>query len=157
MKRFFAFAALALLGANSLRAADSAIMAPLRTQYEITSSLMYNMVEAIPEDKYDFKPVPEVRSFREQMQHVIAGAQGCQRLAQQRQSGQGQIALQLEQLLGPGVEGAERSVRSQHQPALGQGLEPLAQLLRRQRPGLSGGWRPPVSDRKSTRLNSSHT
>ena len=37
-----------------------------------TSTLLYNMIEAIPEEKYDFKPVPEVRSFREQMQHVIA-------------------------------------------------------------------------------------
>jgi uncharacterized damage-inducible protein DinB len=29
-------------------------------------------MEAISEDKYDFKPTPEVRSFREQIQHVIA-------------------------------------------------------------------------------------
>lgn len=72
MKKFLSLAALTVLLATSLRASDAAIMAPLRTQYEITSSLLLGMVEAIPEDKYDFKPVPEVRSFREQMQHVIA-------------------------------------------------------------------------------------
>ena len=72
MKRILSTAVALLLTATGLRAADATIMAPLRAQYEITSSLILGMVEAIPEDKYDFKPTPEVRSFREQMQHVIA-------------------------------------------------------------------------------------
>jgi uncharacterized damage-inducible protein DinB len=65
--------AILIIPAGSLlRAADATIAEPLRAQYEITSTLIFNMISAIPEDKYDFKPTPEVRSFREQMQHVIA-------------------------------------------------------------------------------------
>ncbi|MSO19978.1 MAG: DinB family protein [Acidobacteria bacterium] len=75
MKRYLCAMVLVTAGviaAGRLQAADAAIAAPLRAQYETTSSLMLGMVEGIPEDKYDFKPTPEVRSFREQMQHVIA-------------------------------------------------------------------------------------
>lgn len=75
MKRhqwLFALTLLMALSPARLHAAEAAIMAPLREQYEITSALILNMVSAIPEEKYDFKPTPEVRSFREQMQHIIA-------------------------------------------------------------------------------------
>jgi uncharacterized damage-inducible protein DinB len=73
MKGFCLGVILALAaGVGTLRAGDATIAEPMRSQYEITSSLIFNMVSAIPEEKYDFKPTPEVRSFREQMQHVIA-------------------------------------------------------------------------------------
>jgi uncharacterized damage-inducible protein DinB len=32
-----------------------------------------DMAEHFPEDKYDYKPTPEVRSFKEQMLHVASG------------------------------------------------------------------------------------
>lgn len=74
-------------GATRMQAADAAIAAPLRAQYETTSSLMLGMVEGIPEDKYDFKPTPEVRSFREQMQHVIAENNNYLNLMNQQPTG----------------------------------------------------------------------
>lgn len=61
-----------LLGSAQMHAADSKIVGSLRTQYEITSTLVMGMANAIPEDKYDFKPTPEVRSFREQLTHLVA-------------------------------------------------------------------------------------
>ena len=32
---------------------------------------MLTIAAAVPEDKYDFKPVPEVRSFREMLMHMV--------------------------------------------------------------------------------------
>ena len=42
----------------------------LRKQWEATRSLVVGLAEAIPEAKYDYKPTPEVRSFREQLVHL---------------------------------------------------------------------------------------
>ena len=52
-------------------AADCDIVGPLRVQYDITKDLVLGMANAIPEAKYDFKPTPEVRTFREQLVHLI--------------------------------------------------------------------------------------
>ncbi len=54
-----------------MHAAESDIVGPLRVQYEITRNLILGMADAIPEAKYDFKPTPEVRTFREQLIHLI--------------------------------------------------------------------------------------
>ena len=59
------------LGTVQLRAADSNIVKALREQYDVTSALVMGMAEAIPEEKYGYKPTPEVRSFREQLQHLV--------------------------------------------------------------------------------------
>lgn len=48
------------------------MVGPLKTQWENTRNLVVGIAEIIPEDKYDFRPTPEVRSFREQLQHLIA-------------------------------------------------------------------------------------
>jgi uncharacterized damage-inducible protein DinB len=52
-----------------VQAADD-IVGPLRTQWGVTRDLVLNLAEIIPEAKYDYKPVPEVRSFREVLVHV---------------------------------------------------------------------------------------
>src|SRR4030095_13336251 len=48
------------------------VVGPLQKQWEITRDLVLPLAKAIPEDKYDYKPTPEVRSFREQLIHVIS-------------------------------------------------------------------------------------
>lgn len=60
-----------LAGAQKSAAADSGVLGPLQKQWETTRNLVVPLAEAIPEDKYDYKPTPEVRSFREQLIHVI--------------------------------------------------------------------------------------
>ena len=52
-------------------AAECDVMAPIRTQWKMTTEMMDRIIAAVPEDKYDFKPVPEVRSFREILVHLI--------------------------------------------------------------------------------------
>jgi uncharacterized damage-inducible protein DinB len=59
------------LSAVRMHAADCDIVGPLRVQYEITRNLVLGMANAIPEAKYDFKPTPEVRTFRDQLIHLI--------------------------------------------------------------------------------------
>ena len=65
-----------LLGAAWLAAAQSgtaqtSFLAPVKTQWENTRTLVEGIVAQVPEDKYDFRPTPEVRSFREQFTHLI--------------------------------------------------------------------------------------
>ena len=52
-------------------AAQASFLAPLKTQWESARNLVLNMADIIPEDKYDWKPTPEVRSFRDQLIHLI--------------------------------------------------------------------------------------
>ena len=66
---FVLVVAMALTAAQS-QAADNQVVGPLRTQWENTKNLIVGMAEAIPEAKYDYKPTPEVRSFREQLVHL---------------------------------------------------------------------------------------
>jgi uncharacterized damage-inducible protein DinB len=51
--------------------AQSSFLAPLKTQWDNTRTLVEAIVAQVPEDKYDFRPTPEVRSFREQFTHLI--------------------------------------------------------------------------------------
>jgi len=75
MKRAVVFSFLlgmaAVMGSVQMRAADDQLVGPLRTQWEGTRKLVVGMAEAIPEAKYDYKPTPEVRSFREQLVHLV--------------------------------------------------------------------------------------
>ena len=43
--------------------------------WERTASNMIDVAEVMPEEKYDFKPTPEVRTFREQLVHVAGTVQ----------------------------------------------------------------------------------
>jgi hypothetical protein len=59
-----------LMSVTTAKAADD-IVGPLRTQWGITRDLVVNLVQIMPEEKYDFKPTPAIRSFREVVGHLI--------------------------------------------------------------------------------------
>jgi uncharacterized damage-inducible protein DinB len=79
--RAVAAAALALLWAGSAVAQTppaaqpkfpaTSFLTPTKATWESTRGLVLGIAEAIPEDKYDFKPTPAVRSFREVLIHLI--------------------------------------------------------------------------------------
>lgn len=50
---------------------DSALLGPLKQRWESIRGNVVRTAEAVPEDKYDFKPTPEVRSFRDQFVHIV--------------------------------------------------------------------------------------
>lgn len=52
-------------------AARNAFLGPLRVQWEDVANMVMGIAEAIPEDKYDYRPSPQVRSSREMLQHLI--------------------------------------------------------------------------------------
>ena len=58
-----------LLAGVRVAAADP-ILEQLQKQWEATRNQLTTIAAAIPEGKYDYKPTPEVRSFREQLQHL---------------------------------------------------------------------------------------
>jgi uncharacterized damage-inducible protein DinB len=49
----------------------TSFLTPTKATWESTRGLVLGIAEAIPEDKYDFKPTPAVRSFREVLIHLI--------------------------------------------------------------------------------------
>ena len=59
------------LAAAQSGTAQSSFLTPLKTQWDNTRRLVEGLVAQVPEDKYDFRPTPEVRSFREQFTHLI--------------------------------------------------------------------------------------
>jgi uncharacterized damage-inducible protein DinB len=70
MNKLTASILILLASVASAQAADD-IVGPLRTQWGITRDLVVNLVQIMPEDKYDFKPTPSIRSFRENVSHLI--------------------------------------------------------------------------------------
>jgi uncharacterized damage-inducible protein DinB len=54
------------------RASHDVIVGPLRTQWEQTEDLVMGIAGIIPESLYDFRPTPEVRSFRELLTHIAS-------------------------------------------------------------------------------------
>ncbi len=66
------FLAAVLVAGMQTAAAQNSIIEELRKQWEATGNQIYTMAEAVPEAKYDFKPTPEVRSFREQLIHLAS-------------------------------------------------------------------------------------
>ena len=79
-------AALALLGASPGMAQTPAspapaaaqprfpaasFLTPTKTTWESTRALVLGLADIIPEDKYDFRPTPAVRTFREILIHLI--------------------------------------------------------------------------------------
>ena len=61
----------AWLAAAQSGTAQTNVLAPLKTQWDNTRILVEGIVAQVPEDLYDFRPTPEVRSFREQFTHLI--------------------------------------------------------------------------------------
>lgn len=67
----FVLGMVAVLGGGQLRAADN-FAGPLKAQWENIRNNVVKTVEAVPEDKYDFKPTPEVMSFRQLFVHIAS-------------------------------------------------------------------------------------
>ena len=67
----FLLGALMVLGTLQARAADNQFSGPLKMQWETIRNNVVKSAEAVPEDKYDYKPTPEVRSFRDLFVHII--------------------------------------------------------------------------------------
>ncbi len=63
---------IAWLAAAPCGSAQTTVLAPLKTQWDNTRTLVEGIVAQVPEDLYDFRPTPEVRSFREQFTHLIS-------------------------------------------------------------------------------------
>ena len=67
--------ALVVFGTVGTGAAQSAtptsFLTPAKATWESTRDLVIGIVEAMPEDKYDFKATPAVRSFREIVIHLV--------------------------------------------------------------------------------------
>ncbi|MBI3894424.1 MAG: DinB family protein [Acidobacteria bacterium] len=61
-----------LVGGQKSIAAECDVVGPLQQRWEGTRNLVIPLAEAFPEEKYDYKPTPEVRSFREQLIHLIS-------------------------------------------------------------------------------------
>jgi uncharacterized damage-inducible protein DinB len=56
---------------SSAQPAPTSFLAPARATWESTRTLVTGLVEAMPEDKYDFKPTPTVRTFRDVVIHLV--------------------------------------------------------------------------------------
>jgi len=54
------------------RATEDVIVGPLRTQWELTEGLVMGIARIIPEWLYEYRPTPQVRSFREQLTHIVS-------------------------------------------------------------------------------------
>lgn len=52
-------------------AADCGYAEALRTHWQRTRKMLTAIAAAMPESKYDFRPVKEVRSFREMLLHLV--------------------------------------------------------------------------------------
>ena len=50
----------------------TSFLTPAKATWESTRSLVIGIVEVMPEDKYDLKPTPSVRTFRENVIHLVA-------------------------------------------------------------------------------------
>ncbi len=79
-RRSVLVAVLAVLGASPVLAQTPAaqpgfpatsFLAPAKATWDSTRTLVQGIVEAFPEDKYDFKATPAQRSFREIAIHLI--------------------------------------------------------------------------------------
>ena len=69
------FVSMAVLAGTQARGqaggGDSPLLGPLKQQWEGLRANVVRTAEIVPEDKYDFKPTPEVRSFRDQFVHIV--------------------------------------------------------------------------------------
>jgi uncharacterized damage-inducible protein DinB len=68
---FVCTAALAGTPARAQTGNDSPLLGPLKQNWESIRTNVVRTAEIVPEDKYDFKPTPGVRSFRDQFVHII--------------------------------------------------------------------------------------
>ena len=69
--------ALSILGTAAAAAAQpsfppTSFLMPAKATWESTRNLVIGIVEVMPEDKYDFRPTPSVRTFRDNIIHLVA-------------------------------------------------------------------------------------
>jgi uncharacterized damage-inducible protein DinB len=69
--------ALSILGTAAVAAAQPSVpptsfLTPAKATWESTRNLVIGIVEVMPEDKYDFRPTPSVRTFRDNVIHLVA-------------------------------------------------------------------------------------
>lgn len=75
MRRFAKYGLMLLLVAMAgvrISAADCGYSEALKVHWTRTRRMLTDIASAMPESKYDFRPVKEVRSFREMLQHLIS-------------------------------------------------------------------------------------
>ena len=58
-------------GAAQPRFPATSFLTPTKATWDSTRTLVLDLAEVVPEDKYDFKPTPAVRTFREVLIHLI--------------------------------------------------------------------------------------
>jgi uncharacterized damage-inducible protein DinB len=68
---------LSILGTAAAAAAQpsfppTSFLTPAKATWESTRNLVIGIVEVMPEDKYDFRPTPSVRTFRDNVIHLVA-------------------------------------------------------------------------------------
>src|ERR1041385_5768860 len=67
--------AVAFLGASPglalAQGNPTGFLIPVKATWETTRGLVVGLIEAMPEDKWDFKPTPAVRSYREVVTHLV--------------------------------------------------------------------------------------
>ena len=68
---------LSILGTAAAAAAQpsfppTSVLTPAKATWESTRNLVIGIVEVMPEDKYDFRPTPSVRTFRDNVIHLVA-------------------------------------------------------------------------------------
>lgn len=69
--RYFLFWVAAGVAGAQIAAAADPLVEELRRQWEATRNQIVQAAEAVPEDKYDFRPTAEVRTFRELLIHIL--------------------------------------------------------------------------------------
>jgi uncharacterized damage-inducible protein DinB len=69
-----ALALFANVGAAAAQPSFSAtsFLTPVKATWDSTRNLVTGIVEVMPEDKYDFRPTPNVRTFRDNVIHLVA-------------------------------------------------------------------------------------
>ena len=70
IRRLLLFLLAAGLAAVPMRAAEGGFVEQLKEQWESSRRQMVRIAEAMPQDKYDYRATPEVRTFREIILHV---------------------------------------------------------------------------------------
>ena len=63
--------AILLFGSTMTLSAQDAFLEEYLKKWKNGAEYTIELAEAMPADKYDFKPSPEVRSFREQVVHIM--------------------------------------------------------------------------------------
>jgi uncharacterized damage-inducible protein DinB len=77
LTRSVVVAVLTLVGASPALAQTpsfppTSFLTSAKATWESTRTLVLGIVEIMPEDKYDFKPTPSVRTFRDNVIHLVA-------------------------------------------------------------------------------------